>query len=46
MHYHVLVKTMADLTDKQKEMLREFEAIYQSDAARHNPRAKSWMSKV
>ena len=43
---HVVVETPVDLTDKQKELLREFEASSQDDAARHNPRAKSWMDKV
>jgi molecular chaperone DnaJ len=27
-------------------LLREFEAISQTDSDRHNPRAKSWMEKV
>jgi molecular chaperone DnaJ len=34
------------LTERQKELLREFETISQKDSARHSPRAKSWMSKV
>jgi molecular chaperone DnaJ len=40
------VETPSSLTDRQKELLREFETISQKDAARHNPRAKSWMGKV
>jgi molecular chaperone DnaJ len=40
------VETPANLTDRQRELLREFEEISQSDSARHNPRAKSWMGKV
>jgi molecular chaperone DnaJ len=43
---HVVVETPIKLTDRQKELLREFEAINQRDAAAHNPRAKSWMDKV
>ena len=43
---HVVVETPVKLTDRQKELLREFEAINQRDAAAHNPRAKSWMDKV
>jgi molecular chaperone DnaJ len=42
----VVVETPVNLTDGQKELLREFEAISQKNADRHNPRAKSWMDKV
>ncbi|MEW9898901.1 molecular chaperone DnaJ [Chitinivorax sp. PXF-14] len=43
---HVVVETPVNLTSRQKELLREFEEISQSDSAVHNPRAKSWMDKV
>jgi molecular chaperone DnaJ len=43
---HVVVETPSNLTERQKELLREFETISQQDTGRHNPRAKSWMSKV
>jgi molecular chaperone DnaJ len=43
---HVVVETPANLTERQKELLREFETISQKDSDRHSPRAKSWMSKV
>ena len=43
---HVVVETPVSLTERQKELLRELEDINQSDDARHNPRAKSWMDKV
>jgi molecular chaperone DnaJ len=43
---HVVVETPVNLNDKQKELLREFESITQSDAGRHNPRAKSWFDRV
>jgi molecular chaperone DnaJ len=43
---HVVVETPVNLTERQQELLEEFEAINQKDAARHNPRAKSWMDKV
>ncbi len=46
LHCHVVVETPVSLTERQKELLREFEAINEADSARHNPRAKSWMSKV
>src|SRR6266853_364377 len=43
---HVVVETPVNLTDRQRELLREFDAISQTDSDRHNPRAKSWMEKV
>jgi len=46
LHCHVMVETPSNLTDRQKELLREFEAINEKDSARHSPRAKSWMDKV
>jgi molecular chaperone DnaJ len=46
LHCHVIVETPSSLTERQKELLREFESISQGDAARHSPRAKSWMGKV
>ncbi|MDR0247914.1 MAG: molecular chaperone DnaJ [Burkholderiales bacterium] len=43
---HVIVETPQKLTARQKELLREFEAISQEDPGRHSPRAKSWMEKM
>ncbi len=43
---HVVVETPVKLTDRQKELLQEFEAISESNSGIHNPRAKSWMDKV
>ena len=43
---HVIVETPVKLTDRQKELLREFGDIAASNAERHNPKAKSWMDKV
>jgi molecular chaperone DnaJ len=43
---HVVVETPVSLTDRQKELLREFEALSQDNAATHNPKAQSWMDKV
>jgi len=42
----VVVETPVRLTDRQRELLREFEEINQRDGERHNPRAKSFMDKV
>ena len=46
LHCHVMIETPANLTERQKELLREFEKINQGDSALHSPRAKSWMEKV
>ena len=43
---HVVVETPVKLTERQKELLRELEALNQQDANKHSPRAKSWMEKV
>ena len=43
---HVAVETPVKLTARQKELLREFEAINENDPGAHNPRAKSFMDKV
>jgi molecular chaperone DnaJ len=43
---HVVVETPVSLTDRQKELLREFEEISRGNAARHNPKAQSWMDRV
>ena len=42
----VVVETPVKLTARQKEPLREFEAINDHDPGAHNPRAKSFMDKV
>jgi molecular chaperone DnaJ len=43
---HVVVETPVKLTERQKELLREMEAINQEDSAKHSPRSKSWMDKA
>jgi molecular chaperone DnaJ len=43
---HVAVETPVKLTSRQRELLREFEAINERDPGAHNPRAKSFMDKV
>lgn len=42
----VEVETPVRLTERQKELLHEFQEISGSDTERHNPQAKSWMDKV
>lgn len=41
---HIVVETPVNLTERQKELLREFEACSRAD--KHHPRAKSFMDKV
>jgi molecular chaperone DnaJ len=43
---HVVVETPVSLTDRQKELLREFDEISRGNSARHNPKAQSWMDRV
>jgi molecular chaperone DnaJ len=43
---HVVVETPVSLTERQRQLLREFDAISAEDAARHNPRAKGWFDKM
>ncbi len=43
---HVLVETPVDLTERQRDLLREFEEVSKTNVDRHNPKAKSWMDKV
>jgi len=46
LYCHVVVETPVKLTERQKELLHEFESISQQDTARHSPRSKSWFEKV
>jgi molecular chaperone DnaJ len=46
LYCHVAIETPVKLTARQRELLREFEAINDKDPGAHNPRAKSWMDKV
>ncbi len=43
---HVAIETPINLTGRQKELLREFEAINAEDPGTHNPRAKNWFDRV
>ncbi len=43
---HVVIETPVNLTDRQKELLREFEEISQGDAGRNNPKAQGWLERV
>lgn len=43
---HVVVETPVKLTDKQKDLLREFERSTSEGGAKHSPQSKGWMDKV
>ena len=43
---HVAIETPVNLTARQKDLLREFEAINAEDPGTHNPRAKNWFDRV
>ncbi len=46
LHCHVVVETPVKLTERQRELLREFEVISQGEGDKQNPKAKGWMDKV
>ena len=43
---HVVVETPVKLTEKQKDLLREFETSTQADSGKHSPKNKSWVDKA
>ncbi len=43
---HVKIETPVNLTDREKELMREFERLVVEGGAKHSPQAKSWMDKV
>jgi molecular chaperone DnaJ len=43
---HVVIETPIKLTDRQKDLLREFEQLTAEGGAKHSPQSKSWMDKV
>lgn len=43
---HVVVETPVKLTEKQKDLLREFERSTNEGGAKHSPQSKGWMDKV
>lgn len=46
LHCHVYVETPVNLTDRQKELLQEFDEISSKDSQRHMPKSTSWFDKV
>lgn len=43
---HVVVETPVKLTDKQKDLLREFDRLTVEGGSKHSPQSKGWMDKV
>ncbi|MFT5532327.1 MAG: molecular chaperone DnaJ [Burkholderiaceae bacterium] len=43
---HVVIETPVKLTDRQRELLREFEELTNESGAKHSPQSKSWTEKV
>ena len=43
---HVAVETPVKLTDKQKDLLKEFERLTAEGGAKHSPQSKGWKDKV
>ena len=46
LHCHVIVETPVKLSERQKELLREFESCCKEQGTTNNPKAQSWMDKV
>ncbi len=43
---HVVVETPVKLTERQRELLTEFEEISNGNTKLHNPRAQGWLDRV
>ena len=43
---HVVIETPVKLTDKQKDLLREFDRLTNEGGSKHSPQSKGWMDKV
>jgi molecular chaperone DnaJ len=46
LYCRVSLETPVNLTDKQKELLREFDNSIRAGGERHNPREASWVDKI
>ena len=43
---HVVLETPVKLTERQKELLQEFEKLTTAGGSKHSPQSKSWKDKV
>ena len=46
LYCHVLLETPVRLNDKQRDLLRQFDAEMQAGGDKHNPQGKTWADKV
>ncbi|MGI4814718.1 MAG: molecular chaperone DnaJ [Janthinobacterium lividum] len=46
LYVHVQVETPVKLSDKQRDLLRQFEASLSEGGPRHSPESKNWFDKV
>lgn len=46
LYCRVTVETPVNLTDRQKELLQEFDRLTRQGGTRHNPREQSWLDKL
>ncbi len=46
LYCHVRVETPVRLTDRQKKLLRDFDALVKEGGAKHSPQAKSFVDKM
>ncbi len=46
LYCHVKVETPVRLTDKQKKMLRDFEAALKEGGAKHSPQTKGFVDRM
>ena len=42
----ISVETPVNLTNRQQELLREFDELTREGGAKHNPRERSWIDKI
>jgi len=43
---HVVIETPVKLTERQKDLLREFETLTTEGGSKHSPQSKTWKDKV
>ena len=46
LYCRVSVETPVNITDKQKQLLTEFDESVRAGGSRHNPRESSWLDKI
>jgi len=46
LYCHVVLETPVRLNDRQRQMLRDFEASLSEGGDKHSPQSKSWTDRV